>query len=196
MPTVTSPVILPETAVDKRKAAVADGTMQNLPPLAPVASPQDIHVLIVEVCIWYSPTLTRTFLIDQQDNAINQKVMSQQLKKLGCIVNTADHGLDCLNFLDRTTFTPASENVPLSIILMDLEMPVMDGLTCVSRIRERERTGQITGHVPIIAITANARSEQIRTALDAGMDEVVTKPFRIPDLLPRMQGLLSNYSVD
>lgn len=70
----------------------------------------------------------------------------------------------------------------------------MDGLTCVRRIREYEQAGQIDGHVPVIAITANARSEQINIAMDAGMDTVVTKPFRIPDLIPRMQSLLAEYA--
>ena len=48
-------------------------------------------------------------------------------------------------------------------------MPVMDGLTCTKKIRELERDGKLTGHVPIIAVTANARAEQVRTALEAGM---------------------------
>ena len=74
-----------------------------------------------------------------------------------------------------------------------LQMPVMDGLTCVRRIREQEATGHILSHVPVIAITANARSEQINIAIEARMDTVVTKPFRIPDLVPRMQSLLSEY---
>lgn len=144
--------------------------------------------------------------------------MSQQLRKLGCVVHTADHGQDCLDFLETTVFASNSKNIPLSVILMDLEvsplscvvqdstthscrlsilttlqMPVMDGLTCVRRIREQEATGKVTGHVPVIAITANARSEQINIAMEAGMDTVVTKPFRIPDLVPRMQSLLSEY---
>lgn len=67
----------------------------------------------------------------------------------------------------------------------------MDGLTCVRRIRQLQRSQEIITHVPVIAITANARSEQIETALEAGMDDVVTKPFRIPDLVPRMQNLVS-----
>jgi CheY-like chemotaxis protein len=72
-------------------------------------------------------------------------------------------------------------------------MPVMDGLTCVRKIREHEASGYILSHIPVIAITANARSEQINIAMEAGMDTVVTKPFRIPDLVPRMQSLLSEY---
>ncbi|KAK6435847.1 hypothetical protein LTR95_007970 [Oleoguttula sp. CCFEE 5521] len=76
---------------------------------------------------------------------------------------------------------------------MDQEMPVMDGLTCTRRIRELEREGKLRGHVPIIAVTANARSEQIKTALDAGMDDVVSKPFRIPELIPKIEELMERF---
>ncbi|KAG9594110.1 histidine kinase, partial [Aureobasidium melanogenum] len=174
-PTATSPVLLPHTASEARRANVSEGSVHTLSSLASTVPPEDIHILIVE------------------DNRINQRVMSQQLRKLGCVVHTADHGQDCLDFLQTTIFTSNSKNIPLSIILMDLEMPVMDGLTCVRRIREYEATGKVTSHVPVIAITANARSEQINIAMEAGMDTVVTKPFRIPDLVPRMQSLLSEY---
>jgi len=57
----------------------------------------------------------------------------------------------------------------LSVILMDLEMPVMDGLTCVRKVREMEAQGLIHGRLPIIAVTANARGEQIAAAKDSGM---------------------------
>ncbi|KAG9603720.1 hypothetical protein KCU77_g1666, partial [Aureobasidium melanogenum] len=70
----------------------------------------------------------------------------------------------------------------------------MDGLTCARRIRELERDGEIIQHVPIIGITANARSEQIASCIDAGMDEVVTKPFRVVDLLPRMLALIDQHN--
>lgn len=131
-------------------------TTQSMKPNGLTKTAEPLHVLIVE------------------DNAINQRVMAQQLRRIGCIVATADHGLDALAFLATTKFYHGSANIPLSIVLMDLEMPVMDGLTCISRIRELERSGDIVQHVPVIAITANARNEQILTALDAGMDEVVS----------------------
>ena len=136
--------------------AHAMGTMQKTPINDADPQAEKLHVLVVE------------------DNAINQRVMAQQLRRLGCTVSTADHGLDALTFLTTTSFYRASANKPLSVILMDLEMPVMDGLTCISRIRQFERTGEVVRHVPVIAVTANARSEQINTALEAGMDEVVS----------------------
>jgi CheY-like chemotaxis protein len=55
----------------------------------------------------------------------------------------------------------------------------MDGLTCVRRIRELQQQGVVHGHVPVIAVTANVRSEQVEVALKAGMDDVISKPFRI-----------------
>jgi len=79
---------------------------------------------------------------------------------------------------------------PLSIILMDLEMPNMDGLTCVREIRRMEDEGRISRHVPVIAVTANVRDEQVAAAKLAGMDDVVSKPFRIPDLLKKIEVLL------
>lgn len=57
----------------------------------------------------------------------------------------------------------------LDVILMDLEMPIMDGLTAARHIRELEANGVVVRHVPIIAVTANARKEQIETCLTAGM---------------------------
>ncbi|ESZ97238.1 putative histidine kinase M3YPp [Sclerotinia borealis F-4128] len=136
------------------------------------ASSSPKHILIVE------------------DNIVNQKVLSKQLRTAGCIVSVANHGLEALEFLEKSTFsTTLPEGVPgipCNILLMDLEMPVMDGLTCVQQIRQWEMEGKVKGRVPVIAVTANARSEQIARAKEAGMDSVVTKPFRIGELLPEM----------
>lgn len=85
----------------------------------------------------------------------------------------------------------------------------MDGLTCVRTIRKMQNEGLIIGHVPIIAVTANARGEQIAAAKDSGMvscrpcqekrhcvlilsqDDVMPKPFRIRQLIPKIEALLS-----
>ena len=62
-----------------------------------------------------------------------------------------------------------ADAIDVGVVLMDKEMPVMDGLQCTSKIRELEAQGFLNRHVPIIAVTANARSEQIATLLAAGM---------------------------
>jgi CheY-like chemotaxis protein len=105
-----------------------------------------------------------------EDNLINQKVLSKQLRNGGCTVHVANHGIEALDFLSRTTFWADNDGgMELSVILMDLEMPIMDGLTCTRRIRDLEREGKVSGHVPCIAVTANTRSEQMDAAIDAGM---------------------------
>lgn len=66
----------------------------------------------------------------------------------------------------------------------------MDGLTCVQRIRELEQQDIVHGHVPVIAVTANVRAGQVETAMKAGMDSVISKPFRVPELFTCMQETL------
>lgn len=71
----------------------------------------------------------------------------------------------------------------------------MDGLTCVRRIRELQQEGVIYGHIPVIAVTANVRSEQVEVALKAGMDDVISKPFRIPELCACITKTLGNLNI-
>lgn len=148
-------------------AAALDTEEPRADSIAPQV-PSDLHILLVE------------------DNLINQKVTAQQLRKIGCTVHVANHGVECLDFLERSCYwrdTPAvissatetaastssTTQTPLSVILLDQEMPVMDGLTCVRRIREMQRERKLTGHVPVIACTGNARREQVVSSLEAGM---------------------------
>lgn len=68
-------------------------------------------------------------------------------------------------------------------------MPILDGLAAVRCIREMERQGIFMRHVPVIAITANVRLEQVNKALAAGMDDVVAKPFRVSELVKQIEKL-------
>ncbi|KAF2475283.1 uncharacterized protein BDR25DRAFT_279297 [Lindgomyces ingoldianus] len=166
--------------------------------------PETLHLLVVE------------------DNLVNQKVLAKQLRKLGCVVNVANHGGEALEFLKKTNYwngpqlsstspqhldspshqfpateTPAtfpeSTGLPLelSLILMDWEMPIMNGLTAVAKIRELEQSRTLIGHIPVIGVTANVRQQQIKAAMDAGMDDVVGKPFRVSELLGRMREVVA-----
>jgi signal transduction histidine kinase/CheY-like chemotaxis protein len=128
-----------------------------------------------------------------EDNLINQKVLGKQLKKAGCVVSVANHGLEALDVLEKDTF---------DVVLMDLEMPVLDGLAAMRRIRVKEdaeegllgeaiKLGARGGdRLPIIAVTANVRKEQIDAAMDAGADRVMQKPFKAADLVYMMKSLL------
>ncbi|KAH0356374.1 histidine kinase, partial [Aureobasidium melanogenum] len=141
-----------------------------------------------------------------EDNIVNARVLSKQLKNLGCVVHVANHGGEALDILRKSNYwnhqadtentTPESERIGLSVVLMDQEMPIMDGLTCTRKIREFEKEGKFVRHVPVIAVTANARNEQIETAMSAGMDDVMPKPFRIPELIPKIEELMSKYPED
>ena len=106
-----------------------------------------------------------------EDNLVNQRVLQKQLRNIGCIVHVANHGGECIDKLKQSKYWKGHEDdgLDLGVILMDWEMPVMDGLTCARKIRELQRSGEVVRHVPIIAVTANVRSEQVLTALEAGM---------------------------
>ncbi|KAK6612424.1 hsp90-like protein [Botrytis cinerea] len=129
-----------------------------------------------------------------EDNLVNQRVLQKQLHRAGFVTQVSNHGLEALHKLEASSFwkneTPTAERTSISCVLMDLEMPIMDGLTCTKKIRALEADGTIVRHVPIIAVTANARLEQIETALATGMDDVVSKPFRMPDLIPKVEALV------
>jgi CheY-like chemotaxis protein len=83
--------------------------------------------------------------------------MATQLRKAKCIVHVANHGADAILFLKQTTFARGCgpNATPLSIVLMDLEMPVMDGLTAVTKIREMQKSKELTRPVPVIAVSSD-----------------------------------------
>ena len=126
-----------------------------------------------------------------EDNLLNQRVMKKQLSKT-YDVHTADNGKEALDFLEQSQNTIGNEDRTqrADVILMDIEMPILNGLDATRRIRELETEGRLRGHVPIIAVSANARPEQMAQALASGMDDSISKPFRIPDLLPKIDRLV------
>jgi PAS domain S-box-containing protein len=151
-----------------------------------VAAPADsegIHVLLVE------------------DNLINQKVLARQLRKANCTVFIANHGEEALTILEQSTYWKhdslnglqvgtISQPMALDVVLMDIEMPVMDGLQCTKQIRLLQSKGVIAGHVPIIATTANARQEQKDKVISAGVDRILVKPFTIDELMLSIRELV------
>ncbi|KAH0150125.1 putative histidine kinase-like protein M3YPp, partial [Aureobasidium melanogenum] len=150
-------------AVDQQKVVPSPKIPQEQTALPEVA----YHVLLVE------------------DNLINQAILKKQLTRAGCIVYVANHGLEALETLRRADVweEAAGSGHQLDIVLMDLEMPVMDGLSASREIRSLEKSGKLTRHVEIIAITANVRKGQVDLALDAGIDAIMAKPFSVSDLL-------------
>jgi CheY-like chemotaxis protein len=111
-----------------------------------------------------------------EDNLVNQQVLAKQLRKAGCIVYLANHGGEAIEQVKESRFWKGREDdgLDIHVILMDLEMPVMDGTTAARKIREMQLAGDLMQHIPVIAVTANAREEQIKTTLEAGIVSLVT----------------------
>ncbi|KUI61495.1 Hybrid signal transduction histidine kinase K [Cytospora mali] len=149
-----------------------DGT--DMLSIQPAIDPSTVDVLVVE------------------DNEVNQKVLGRLLRRCGFKAHLANHGGEAIDMLQRSihwnhtaaaaegydpvVMAQGEETINVSIILMDLEMPVMDGFTCARKIRELERQSVLMSRVPIIAVTA--------------YDGIVAKPFRAHDLTPKIAELL------
>ncbi|ETI19826.1 hypothetical protein G647_08840 [Cladophialophora carrionii CBS 160.54] len=141
-------------------------------------------------------TLSGSFhILVVEDNLINQKVLAAQLRKIGCFVHVANHGGEAIDHIRQSKFyrDHVSDGVDIDVVLMDLEMPVMDGQTCARKLREMQTTGELVAHIPVIAVTANARAEQIEMTLKSGIDDVVSKPFRLPELVPKMRDVMAKF---
>lgn len=118
-----------------------------------------------------APAQARHHILLVEDNLVNQKVLTKQLLRAGCNVHTANHGQEALDFLRTTRYWRDNNGsgAEVSVILMDWEMPIKDGVSATREIRELEASGAITKHLHIIATTANARAEQVAVAMEAGM---------------------------
>jgi two-component system sensor histidine kinase/response regulator len=120
-----------------------------------------------------------------EDNVFNQKVAVTLIRREGHAVRVAENGRDALDILEKERF---------DIILMDVQMPVMDGLEATAEIRAREaRTGE---HVPIIVLTAHAMPGDRERFLASGADGYVTKPIRMEQLWATMSDLLTENAPD
>src|SRR5208283_3255045 len=112
-----------------------------------------------------------------EDNAINQLLAMRMLEKHGYAVTLANNGKEALAALERASF---------DVILMDIQMPEMDGFEATAAIRQREK-GTPGPHQIVIAMTAHAIAGDRERCLWAGMDGYVSKPFRIADLLKEIE---------
>lgn len=128
------------------------------------------------------PTVQKRFagqVLLVEDNFVNQKVAVRFLERLGCSVEVASNGAEGLAACQQRHF---------DIILMDLQMPVMDGMTATRKIREWETMA----HTPIIALTANAMTGDRELCEAAGMDGYLTKPIEVE----RLRSILSKFGLE
>jgi CheY-like chemotaxis protein len=113
-----------------------------------------------------------------EDNVVNQRVVLGMLERGGHSVTLVSNGREALASLERGRF---------DAVLMDVEMPEMDGLEATAAIRERERARG--GHVPIVAMTAHVMKGDRERCLAAGMDQYLAKPVAFAELLRTLEGL-------
>ncbi len=118
-----------------------------------------------------TPSKTRARILVAEDNPVNQRVASHMLKKLGYRCDIASNGKEAVEMLAQ---------IPYDLVLMDCQMPEVDGYVATQRIRERE--DKLGRHTPIIAMTANAMREDRARCLDAGMDGFIPKPIALEEL--------------
>jgi CheY-like chemotaxis protein len=146
--------------VSKEKELRSESPSGSLSPSLPIAlsSSRPLRILVAE------------------DNEFNAQLMEQQLVRRGHLVRVAEDGKQALTLAAEGNF---------DLLLLDLHMPQMDGLQVIRALREREAV--VGGHLPVIALTARSRAEDRERCLAAGMDDYLTKPVRMPDLLTAME---------
>jgi len=114
---------------------------------------------------------SRLKILLAEDNVINQKLAVKLLERKGHQVVVAGDGKEALEKLDQSDF---------DLVLMDVQMPELDGLQATVEIRQRER--KTLQHIPIIALTAHAMKGDRERCLEAGMDDYIAKPINAPVL--------------
>jgi CheY-like chemotaxis protein len=119
-----------------------------------------------------------------EDNPVNARLALKQLERLGFAATSVSNGSEALDAMTKTLY---------DLVLMDCHMPVMDGFEATAKIRKNElRTHR---HVPIVAMTASARTEDRDACLAAGMDDYLAKPVAIADIQRIVGTWLSTYAI-
>ena len=113
-----------------------------------------------------------------EDNDINAEIATELLEEEGCIIERACNGVECFDMLEK------ADDLHYAMILMDIQMPVMNGYEATTKIRRMKN--QSKAQISIIAMTANAFTEDKQMALDVGMNDHVSKPIDMNILVPIM----------
>ena len=127
-------------------------------------------------------SLSGTKILLAEDNDLNAEIAVELLQEEGCTVDRAKDGVECVDMLEKAA------NGTYQLILMDIQMPVMNGYDAAKKIRRMDDLPK--ADIPIIAMTANAFSEDKQAALDAGMNDHVAKPINRNILVPTIQKYL------
>lgn len=126
--------------------------------------------------------LCGTRILLTEDNDLNAEIATELLQEEGCTVDRAKDGVECVDMLEKAA------NGTYQLILMDIQMPVMNGYDAARKIRRLDDPQK--ANIPIIAMTANAFTEDRQVALDAGMNDHIAKPINMNVLVPTLRKYL------
>ena len=126
--------------------------------------------------------LCGTRILLTEDNDLNAEIATELLQEEGCTVDRAKDGEECVDMLEKAA------NGTYQLILMDIQMPVMNGYDAARKIRRLDAPQK--ANIPIIAMTANAFTEDRQVALDAGMNDHIAKPINMNVLVPTLRKYL------
>ena len=126
--------------------------------------------------------LCGTRILLTEDNDLNAEIATELLQEEGCTVDRAKDGVECVDMLEKAA------NGTYQLILMDVQMPVMNGYDATKKIRRMDDPQK--ANIPIVAMTANAFSEDKQVALDAGMNGHIAKPINMSVLVPTLRKYL------
>lgn len=126
--------------------------------------------------------LCGTRILLTEDNDLNVEIATELLQEEGCTVDRAKDGVECVDMLEKAA------NGTYQLILMDVQMPVMNGYDATKKIRRMDDPQK--ANIPIVAMTANAFSEDKQVALDAGMNDHIAKPINMSVLVPTLRKYL------
>ena len=126
--------------------------------------------------------LCGTRILLTEDNDLNAEIATELLQEEGCAVDRAKDGVECVDMLEKAA------NGTYQLILMDVQMPVMNGYDATKKIRRMDDPQK--ANIPIVAMTANAFSEDKQVALDAGMNDHIAKPINMSVLVPTLRKYL------
>nr|WP_317370665.1 transporter substrate-binding domain-containing protein [uncultured Gemmiger sp.] len=127
-------------------------------------------------------SLRGTRILLTEDNDLNAEIATELLQEEGCTVDRAKDGVECVDMLEKAA------DGTYQIILMDVQMPVMNGYDAAKKIRRMDDPQK--ANIPIVAMTANAFSEDKQVALDAGMNDHIAKPIDMSVLVPTLRKYL------
>ena len=166
-----------------KPARQADLRQAILKAVHPVAEPQTKKAAVAAESFTHS--LRQLNILLAEDNLVNQRVVAGLLKKRSYQVTVAGTGREALAAIEQK----AVEHSQFDLVLMDLQMPDMDGYEATAALRARER--EEGGRLPVVALTANAMQGDRENCLEHGMDGYLSKPVRPADLFAEIERVLA-----